>query len=158
MRKKKVGRKKISSVLSSLHRHMHSCKKAKESGRDENRVMRMNGGSGSTRICSRAHLGVHTRKKRGWREGNDGSDFPPVCTTGAHGTTVACKGKHPSCIDGAQLIRVKMRSLNAGFYVSNKFIINSSNMIFKLEQWQVEVESTGRKVKRLKSEDYFWYF
>ena len=32
------------------------------------------------------------------------------------------------------------------------------NMIFKLEQWQVEVESTGRKVKRLKSEDNFWYF
>ena len=32
------------------------------------------------------------------------------------------------------------------------------NMIFKLEQWQVKVESTGRKVKRLKSEDNFWYF
>ena len=31
-------------------------------------------------------------------------------------------------------------------------------MIFKLEQWQVEVESTGMKVKRLKSEAYFWYF
>ena len=31
-------------------------------------------------------------------------------------------------------------------------------MIFKLEQWQVEVESTERKVKRLKSELFFWYF
>ena len=50
------------------------------------------------------------------------------------------------------LIRIKMRSLNARFYVSNKFILNSSNLIFKLEQWQVEVESTKRKVKRLKSE------
>ena len=49
-----------------------------------------------------------------------------------------------------------MRSLNARFYVSNKFILNSSNLIFKLEQWQVEVESTGRKVKRLKSETIFF--
>ena len=32
------------------------------------------------------------------------------------------------------------------------------NLIFKLEQWQVEVESTWRKVKRLKSEDIFWSF
>ena len=32
------------------------------------------------------------------------------------------------------------------------------NLIFKLEQWQVKVESTGRKVKRLKSKDIFWYF
>ena len=32
------------------------------------------------------------------------------------------------------------------------------DLIFKLEQWQVEVESTGRKVKRLKSEDIYWYF
>ena len=53
------------------------------------------------------------------------------------------------------LISVKTRSLNARFYVSNKFILNSSNLIFKLGQWQVEVESTGRKVKRLKSEDSF---
>ena len=43
-------------------------------------------------------------------------------------------------------------------YVSNKFILNSSNLIFKLEQWQVEVESTGRKVKRLKSETIFLVF
>ena len=32
------------------------------------------------------------------------------------------------------------------------------NINFKLEQCQVEVISTGRKVKRLKSEDVFWYF
>ena len=44
------------------------------------------------------------------------------------------------------------------FTYQTKFILNSSNLIFRLEQWQVEVESTGRKVKRLKSEDYFWYF
>ena len=50
------------------------------------------------------------------------------------------------------MICVKTRSSNARFYVSNKFILNSSNLIFKLGQWQVEVESTGRKVKRLKSE------
>ena len=29
------------------------------------------------------------------------------------------------------------------------------DLIFKLEQWQVEVESIGRKVKRLKLEDIF---
>ena len=51
-----------------------------------------------------------------------------------------------------------MRSLNARFYVSNKFILNSSNLIFKLEQWQVKVESTERKVKRLKSETIFLVF
>ena len=52
----------------------------------------------------------------------------------------------------------KMRSLNARFYVSNKFILNSSNLTFKLEQWQVEVESTKRKVKILKSETIFLVF
>ena len=31
-------------------------------------------------------------------------------------------------------------------------------MIFKLEHWQVEVESTGRKVKILKSKDIFMIF
>ena len=31
-------------------------------------------------------------------------------------------------------------------------------MIFKLEQWQVGVKSTGRKVKRLKLEDIFLVF
>ena len=51
-----------------------------------------------------------------------------------------------------------MQSLNAQIYVSNKFILNSSNLIFKLEQWQVEVESTGRKVKRLKLEANFLIF
>ena len=56
------------------------------------------------------------------------------------------------------LISVKTRSLNARFYVSNKFILNSSKLIFKLEQWQVEVESTERKVKRLKSETIFLVF
>ena len=56
------------------------------------------------------------------------------------------------------VISVKTRSLNAGFYISNKFILNSSKLIFKLEKWQVEVESTERKVKRLKSKDNFWYF
>ena len=39
-----------------------------------------------------------------------------------------------------------------------KFILNSSNLIFKLEQLQVEVESTRRKVKRLKSEAIFLVF
>ena len=40
-----------------------------------------------------------------------------------------------------------------------KIILNSSNLIFKLEQWRVKVESTERKVKRLKSRDkFFWYF
>ena len=52
------------------------------------------------------------------------------------------------------MIRVRIQSLNAQIYVSNKFILNSSNMNFKLEQWQVEVESIGRKVKILKSEDF----
>ena len=56
------------------------------------------------------------------------------------------------------LIRVKMRSLNAQIYVSNKFILNSSNLIFKLEQWQVEVKSIERKVKRLKSRNIFGIF
>ena len=32
------------------------------------------------------------------------------------------------------------------------------NLIFNLEQLQVEVESTGRKVKRLKSEAIFFVF
>ena len=49
------------------------------------------------------------------------------------------------------MISVKLRSLNMQIYVSNKFILNSSKSHFKLEQWQVEVKSTGRKVKRLKS-------
>ena len=62
------------------------------------------------------------------------------------------------CIIIEDLISVKTRLLNARFYVSNKFILNSLKLIFKLEQWQVEVESTGRMVKRLKSEAYFWYF
>ena len=32
------------------------------------------------------------------------------------------------------------------------------NLIFKLEQWQVKVESTGRKVKILKLEDILLVF
>ena len=44
------------------------------------------------------------------------------------------------------------------FTYQTKFILNSSNLIFKLEQWQVEVESTGRKVRRLKSEYIFLVF
>ena len=32
------------------------------------------------------------------------------------------------------------------------------NLNFKLEQWQVEVEFTGKKVKRLKLENIFWSF
>ena len=56
------------------------------------------------------------------------------------------------------VIGVKTRSLNERFYISNKFILNSSNLNFKLEQWQLKVESTERKVNRLKSEDIFWYF
>ena len=51
----------------------------------------------------------------------------------------------------ALLIRIKIRSLNTQIYVSNKFILNFSKSDFKLEQWQVEIESTERKVKRLKS-------
>ena len=42
------------------------------------------------------------------------------------------------------------------FTYQTKFILNSSKLIFKLEQWQVEVESTERKVKRLKSETFFF--
>ena len=42
------------------------------------------------------------------------------------------------------------------FTYQTKFILNSSKLIFKLEQWQVEVESTERKVKRLKSETIFF--
>ena len=42
------------------------------------------------------------------------------------------------------------------FTYQKKFILNSSKLIFKLEQWQVEVESTERKVKRLKSETIFF--
>ena len=56
------------------------------------------------------------------------------------------------------VIRVKIRSLNAYIYVSNKFILNSSNLILKLEKWQVEVESTGKKVKRLKLRNIFGVF
>ena len=52
------------------------------------------------------------------------------------------------------VIRVRIRSLNAQIYISNKFILNSSNLNFKLEQWQVKVESTGRKLKILKSKDF----
>ena len=43
-------------------------------------------------------------------------------------------------------------------YVSNKFILKSSNSDLNLERWRVKVESTGRKVKRLKSEDIFLVF
>ena len=39
-----------------------------------------------------------------------------------------------------------------------KIILNSSNSYLNLEQWQVMVESTERKVKRLKSEDIFLIF
>ena len=54
------------------------------------------------------------------------------------------------------LISIKRRSLNAQIYVSNKFILKSSNSDLNLEQRQVEVESTRKKVKRLKSEDIFF--
>ena len=47
-------------------------------------------------------------------------------------------------------------SSNTRFYVSNKIYTQLFKLIFKLEQWQVEVESTGRKVKRLKSEAIFF--
>ena len=36
-----------------------------------------------------------------------------------------------------------------------KIILISSNLIFKLDQWPVEVEDIERKVKRLKLEDIF---
>ena len=58
----------------------------------------------------------------------------------------------------SRMIRLKIWSLNAQIYVSNKFIVKSSNLIFKLEQWKLEFESTGRKVKRWKSEDIFLVF
>ena len=35
---------------------------------------------------------------------------------------------------------------------------NLQNLIFKLEQWQVEVKSTERKVKKLKSRNIFGIF
>ena len=44
------------------------------------------------------------------------------------------------------------------FTYQTKFLLNTSNLIFKLEQWQVEVESTERKVKRLKLEAIFLVF
>ena len=37
-------------------------------------------------------------------------------------------------------------------------ILKYSNLIFKLEQWRVEVESTCRKVIRSKSIDFCGYF
>ena len=37
-------------------------------------------------------------------------------------------------------------------------ILNFSNMILKLEQWQVEVNSTGRKVIGLKLREFFFVF
>ena len=37
-------------------------------------------------------------------------------------------------------------------------ILNSSNLIVKLEQWRVEVKSIGLKVKRLKSRNIFGVF
>ena len=39
-----------------------------------------------------------------------------------------------------------------------KIILNSSNLIFKLKQWRVEVRSTKRKVKTLKSGHIFLAF
>ena len=39
-----------------------------------------------------------------------------------------------------------------------KFILNSSNLISKLEDKRVKVESIERKVKLLKSGDIFLYF
>ena len=41
------------------------------------------------------------------------------------------------------------------FTYQTKFILNSLKLICKLEKWQVKVESTEMKVKRLKSEDIF---
>ena len=44
------------------------------------------------------------------------------------------------------------------FTYQTKFILNSSKLIFKVEKWQVEVESTERKVKRMKLEAIFLVF
>ena len=38
---------------------------------------------------------------------------------------------------------------------TKRIILNSSNLIFQLEQWLVKVEDIERKVKRLKLEDNF---
>ena len=56
------------------------------------------------------------------------------------------------------LICIKIQSLNVQINVSNKFIPNSSNSDFNLEQWQVEVESTKKKVKGLKVRDFLDIF
>ena len=38
---------------------------------------------------------------------------------------------------------------------TKKIILNPSNLIYKLEQWPIEVKDIERKVKRLKLEDIF---
>ena len=50
---------------------------------------------------------------------------------------------------------VKSRSQNVCI---KKIILNSSNSDLNLEQWRVEIESTQRKGKRLKSGDIFLVF
>ena len=44
--------------------------------------------------------------------------------------------------------------MNAQFHIS-KIILNSSNLNFKVKLWRVEIESTKRKVIRLKSINIF---
>ena len=61
-------------------------------------------------------------------------------------------------LGGVSLITVKCGRRMRDFTYQTKFILNSSKLIFKLEQWQVKVESTERKVKRLKSETIFLVF
>ena len=56
------------------------------------------------------------------------------------------------------MIRVKTHSLNVHFTYQTNLYSTLQNLIFKLEQWQVEVESTKRKVKRLKSRNIFGIF
>ena len=46
----------------------------------------------------------------------------------------------------------KNPALKAQIMYQKFFILNSSNSDLNLEQWRVEVESTERKVKRLKSD------
>ena len=43
--------------------------------------------------------------KKAWdekkiKEEKDGSDFPSMCMVGVHGTIMARKGEHPTCILG----------------------------------------------------------
>ena len=59
--------------------------------------------------------------------------------------------------DGRSMIGIKIMVVECTNLCNKENILNSSNLIFKLEWWKVEVEST-RKVMRLKSRDNFGLF